>query len=128
LGKYLAIAGLEEVEPFTDVESSSSAPTSPDRSKDITPTDEIGSISSAEPETSMELQNHRLGWVHELSKGTAPLNQEVPIMLAEIVAAIYSAINLKVNNLHCYTDNMATRAFLRRGTARFLYVRNLMHR
>ena len=66
----------------------------------------------------------RLGWVHELGRGTALLKQEEPIMFAETMAAIigaYSAIMQGAKKVVVFTDNMATRAFLRRGAAKFLY-------
>ena len=66
----------------------------------------------------------RLGWVHEFGRGTALLKQEEPIMFAETMAAIigaYSAIVQGAKNVVVFTDNMATRAFLRRGAAKFLY-------
>lgn len=66
----------------------------------------------------------RLGWTHDKGKGTAALTQDLPIMLNKTLAAlkgIYSAINDKSTTIKCHRHNMATRAFLRRGAAKFLY-------
>ena len=66
----------------------------------------------------------RLGWIHSFGEGTAPLKNELPIMFTETLAAIiaiYSAVNAGARNIVLHTDNMATRAFLRRGTSKFLY-------
>ena len=91
---------------------------------------EVNKIKFKDPPTGSPLQVFsdatptRLGWIHKLGKGTAPLQYELPIMYTETLAAIiaiYSAVSAGETNIHLYTDNMATRAFLRRGASKFLY-------
>jgi hypothetical protein len=77
---------------------------------------------------SSDATTKRLGWIHDYGKGTARLTEEQPIMLTETLATLvgaYSAMMQGSSNITLLTDNMATRAFLRRGAARFLFNFNI---
>lgn len=67
----------------------------------------------------------RLCWIHALGAGTARMIQDKPIMFTETLAAligIYSSMKAGSMNIILLTDNMATRAFNRRGAAFCFYI------